>query len=287
MANYTGGPEWGRFKQETSPTTRFTDAFLTSFKEGMAYKLAQEQTKREEQRKQREQKALEEYRQVQMMFKDIEMKQQQEEAAIKQARLKEQWEAGAPERKVDVELKQKQLELMGEEPEMTPYQKAQVGLGYARLKKEEEPSPAGIKSPGLYSQVAGDIKRKIDEAYAKGDKDAFDALWKEIENKKDQMISISTNYAGQTERSNKDYTDISEYWRQHNAKWSGAGKVQMTTEEKGQTISPLNNAKIENAWNYAKKGDMSRINTLVKTYGDENVYKMLVKKYGQKAVDNL
>ena len=77
MARYTSGPEWGRFVRETDPVRSFTDSFLNMFKEGMAIRLAQEEQKRAEQRKRREQKALDDYRDLQLMLKRAELEQRE------------------------------------------------------------------------------------------------------------------------------------------------------------------------------------------------------------------
>jgi hypothetical protein len=124
------------------------DAFLTNFKESMAYRLAEERAKRDEQMKKREQKAMEDYRNLQMM-----MNQAQQRAAMERQRkmdefAKRQYEEGAPMREAELEQTKKQTELMGqpkspEEP--TWAERQRIAQGWARI------AEGGTKSPKVES----------------------------------------------------------------------------------------------------------------------------------------
>lgn len=179
MANYTGGAEWGRFVKETDPTRNLTDAFLTSFKEGIAYKLAEKKTKAEEAQKKQEQKALEDYRNLQMMMKQVEMQQKQEQQKIANAFREREVAVKEKEKEVptdkkkefenfvyDLQLKvangtaneqeKKQLEELrkiDQQEGLTEYQKQQLALQWWKAGKqyeeeEVEEIPPGVRQGG-------------------------------------------------------------------------------------------------------------------------------------------
>lgn len=87
MANYASGPQWGEFIKGVDPGRSFADTFLQGFKQSIAYKLAEKEAKLKQQMEQQKQKALEDYRNLQMMVKNIEMKERQKQ---QQAVLAEQ-----------------------------------------------------------------------------------------------------------------------------------------------------------------------------------------------------
>uniref|UniRef100_A0A6M3KIJ3 Uncharacterized protein n=1 Tax=viral metagenome TaxID=1070528 RepID=A0A6M3KIJ3_9ZZZZ len=177
---YTPGTEWGRYVKETDPTRNFTDAFLENFKESMAYRLAQEEKKRQEQRQARERKALEDYRQVQM---EVQQAQERAEYMETMRHHKEMEKPKEPTAKdelaeyvaglelavtkgtaTDEQKKQwEELQQIDQKSDMTPYQKAQLALQWWKAHKQYEEEPEEPEEPmgkprGLW-QPEGNIKQ--------------------------------------------------------------------------------------------------------------------------------
>lgn len=283
MARYTSGPEWGRYLQETDPTRRVTDAFLTSFKEGMAYKLAQEDEKREEQRKAREQKAMEDYQNLQMAVKAAEMKQQQEQQQLANYYKQQAEKRAAGAYEMDKELHDRILAGEIDPATASLIQQRQASawatgerakLTKAQREKLEGEEPEEAKLPtGIESTKAVTFMNQLKNAQTQED---LDRVYKQAGLHKNEFGKWSTDAKGKRKWSaSDDFNKLTNYYHERSKELGGDGTAPEFSYDQQLVM----------AWRQARDEGS---NALFHELGDpQKVYNDLVKRYGKENVDKV
>jgi hypothetical protein len=308
MANYSSGTQWGEFIKGVDPGRSFADTFLQGFRESIAYKLAEKQDKLNQQMEQQKQKALEDYRNLQMMVKQMEMKEAQKQQALVADWKRKEWESGAGQRQLEqgifdkmnrgetlTEQEQQYMKFRGTDQEMTPYQRAQLELQWAKfLKTKEDDKGKAPKTPTekfitpegntLYTDIV-----QIGESVINGaiDRDEFDKLSNKIKAAKGAMLQERTTtnkITGETTVTSgaQDYSKLLNVYNgykkiideKHGYKaFPGAVKTKFDDQLQRAYELQMNPKKITAA--------NTILRALYNKYGEEAVNKRIIELYGE------
>jgi len=176
----SSGVAWGQFIRETDPGSDFAEAFLENFKKSLAFKLAQDHVKRVEQQRKKEFEALQHYRDVQNMLRQIQLNIQarQAEAAAQRAKAYEK-SIAVREKALTPSLELWELEKQYyEKGELPPWKKEQMtprDWAYIRyLEQRGKQIPRQIQT-NLTRRAK--IMEKVGRAYMSDDPEGKDRAW--------------------------------------------------------------------------------------------------------------